>query len=310
MQNVTTVSSLDFGTITHGYGSSTLQITIQNPDPENSANVYGFTLPSGYTSDFTQTVIQPYGSMAVNITLSDSAIGTYNGDLAIAVDGQTQLTVVLSGSVIPVPAILSVSPENWDFGTIKLNDGDATKTFTLHNSGEETLFISSVSIGQHSDFFTVDNSGPFGVAGGDSQSVVVTLLDDTASDGATIVGKLYVQVGEESPNELLLYGVVQGPYNEEGSGGAVGSGQAVVEYDKGTTVVIPRTPASRAVCSTKQTLFCRSRSACQKSQTALGGLIPAITVCRIPKLWNGLLLNRNYRPYLGPKTGPIRESSG
>jgi M6 family metalloprotease-like protein/MYXO-CTERM domain-containing protein len=118
-------------------GVSPLNWTASNSESWITLSSTGGTLLTGEST----TVI-----VSINSNASGLPIGNYNDTVVFTNttngNGNTTRSVVLT--IVPPPDI-SVSPASYDFGSVKVNES-SSQYFTISNSGNSDLIISSISI--------------------------------------------------------------------------------------------------------------------------------------------------------------------
>jgi len=138
-------NSLPFGSTQVGTTSSQ-PVTITNTGT-STLNVYSINKPTGYSSQNTVNV-SPGGSQTINISFSPTSATSYNGNVSFnsnATQGTVSISVSGTGTSVPQPTI-NVSPASIDFGSISVSSGAVTNNFTISNTGNATLNISSISV--------------------------------------------------------------------------------------------------------------------------------------------------------------------
>ncbi|MBL7778336.1 MAG: choice-of-anchor D domain-containing protein [Chitinophagales bacterium] len=138
-------NSLPFGSTQIGT-TSTQSVTISNTG-SSTLNVYSISKPTGFSSQNTLNV-SPGGSQTININFSPSSATSYNGNVSFnsnATQGTVSISVSGTGTSVPQPTI-SVSPASIDFGSISVSSGAVTNNFTISNTGNASLNISSITV--------------------------------------------------------------------------------------------------------------------------------------------------------------------
>lgn len=142
-------------------------------------------LPSGASAAFSPSSI-PSGSSA-SLTVSTTAStpsGTY--PLLIQATGSSvthtqQINLSVSGATPGVPN-LSITPPFWNFGNQTVGTGSQAQAFTLSNTGNAALSISSLVANPQNEFFPAFlNAGlPLTIATGASVTLQVTFVPQAA----------------------------------------------------------------------------------------------------------------------------------
>ncbi len=102
-------------------------------------------------------------SCEVRVRYQPDEVGDDTGSLEATADGGVSDTATLRGSGVPARGVVTVVPDEWDFGSIEVGS-TSSKAFTIENTGEATLTDLA---------FTV--TGPF--------SIVSDTCDDTLAEG-------------------------------------------------------------------------------------------------------------------------------
>jgi hypothetical protein len=175
-----TPSSLSFGSVRVGPGSSTAQqyVTIKN---SGTADLHLASIRLAGNPAFTigtacgTTTLAPGASCRVGIYASPDAIGARSGTLQIGDDapGSPQ-TVALS--VTGLDGKLTATPASVNFGSVKVNTKSSKVTIKIQNTGNARMTISKVA-------FTGANPGSFVIA---SNSCAGTQLAVGASCSVTV----------------------------------------------------------------------------------------------------------------------------
>lgn len=101
--------------------------------------------------------LSPAASCTIDTTFKPSAAGARSADLLLVTDGGAQLSLHMSGNGVAIAAssaVLTLTPQSFDFGAATVGGSGPTKRFTLSNAGTSALSLTSVTF-----------SGPFaGVA--------------------------------------------------------------------------------------------------------------------------------------------------
>lgn len=167
-------SSLDFGEVRVGESSSKSfslinQGSFQIPiDRINTSNVAFKVTSPGFPK-----TISPNGHIDVTVTFKPSKSGPASAHLSIVSDGQTVLTVGLSGAGASGTPNINVNPSHLDFGATDIGTFN-TKTVAVSNSGNAPLQIAfSVD-----PFLRFSPAGPLTIDPGKSANISVKLIAD------------------------------------------------------------------------------------------------------------------------------------
>ncbi len=177
-------SSKDYGSVNLGESSAAQTFTISNkgggtltinPAPSLiGANSGDYSITDGATYPKNLTAGQSY---TINVTFTPTAAGTRNATLRIVDNQKSNQDVALSGT--GKGATFDVNPSSKDYGTVNLGESSAEQTFTVTNTGGETLTISSAPT------ITGTNTGDYSITT-DANSYPVNLTNgQTAGWGVT-----------------------------------------------------------------------------------------------------------------------------
>jgi stress response protein SCP2 len=199
-----TADNTDFGSVAASSGSITKTFTIKNTG-NATLNISGFSLSdnSNFTllnnltsvgADSSATISIEFdptsdevNDCTVIINNSDSNEGTYT--FKIMGTGQAdpkypEISIHGGGNnndlyEIFDDNILTRTADNTDFGSISTSSGSITKTFTIKNTGDATLSISSSSLSDNSNFTLLNNLTSVGAG----SSATISIKFDPTSDG-------------------------------------------------------------------------------------------------------------------------------
>jgi hypothetical protein len=174
-------------------GSSAAQdFTVTNTDPINASSGLNMTI-TGNEPDRSQFTITPTGttcvqgnplaagaSCVIRVTFAPSGStspGTRSAALQVAGGSAGTVTAALSGTAVPGPAALAVSPSNQDFGSVAVGSSSASFTFTVTNNGGEASGPLSRTVGgTHAAQFAITGGtcGTAPLAAGATCTVLIT----------------------------------------------------------------------------------------------------------------------------------------
>ncbi|MCY2995653.1 MAG: choice-of-anchor D domain-containing protein, partial [Planctomycetota bacterium] len=216
------MSTVDFGSTAAGTPLSR-SFTIYNYGTGPlSLDGGSLVLPNGFSLVGTfPTSVGPYSSASFTIRLDASAGGSYSGPVSFGNNDSDEnpFDFTLSGQVSAAqPEIVVFCTETYGYQQ-QLYDGyssvyfdnttvgtPADKTFTIQNTGSETLTLDPASLTLPSGFSLV-GSFPSSVAAGTSATVLVRL---TAASSGSFQGTLSFgnSDSDENPFDVTLYGQV------------------------------------------------------------------------------------------------------
>ncbi|MCF7810989.1 choice-of-anchor D domain-containing protein, partial [bacterium] len=138
-----------------------------------------------YSLDFEdEIVIQPNADYEQTVTFSPEENGQFNGTLTITSDDPNngELDVALSGSAADAEALIAVSPDTLNFGTITIDTSLDSMIF-IRNDGNIDLIVSDIYIdGEEGEWFGSDFEDEIVVHAGDSAQVTVTYAPEEIGD--------------------------------------------------------------------------------------------------------------------------------
>ncbi|MDZ7721625.1 MAG: choice-of-anchor D domain-containing protein [candidate division KSB1 bacterium] len=104
------------------------------------------------------------------------------------------------------PPDIAVSPSSYHFGIVKVNE-TKDHSFSIHNTGEKSLNISSVSIdGNQSDQFSIkEGAGSFSINPDYTHELIISFRPQTAGEKTAYL-KIYSNDPDENPKVLTLVG--------------------------------------------------------------------------------------------------------
>ncbi len=159
--------SLAFGNVNIG-ATKQLNLTISNSGT-STLTVSSITYPTGFTGNWTGGTIAASGSKIVTVTFKPTAAQSYSGMVTVSSDKTSGTnTITISGTGVAVTKIIGLSG-SLAFGNVNIGS-TATKTFTISNTGNTTLTVSSITY--PTGYTGSWSSGT--IAAGSSKSVTVT----------------------------------------------------------------------------------------------------------------------------------------
>jgi len=198
--------SLNFGSVEAGSSSLTNTVTIENNGSANlnvSAIYLGGTNPGEFTLDlsggsspcYSDTLTLSSGTFCtVTVTFEPQTAGPKSAVLEVESDDpDTALkSVTIGGTGVPRPAaVISLSPQTMDMGTVNTGETSEPVSITISNGGNLDLHVLNIALsGPDSGDFVLDLSGgatPCGsasavLAPGADCTVTVTFSPDTIGD--------------------------------------------------------------------------------------------------------------------------------
>ena len=195
-------TSLNFGTVNLGVGSSPQTVTLTNAGASalSIANIAASALFS--QTNTCGSSLAAGANCSVSVVFTPTATGTTNGSLTItdSAEGSPQ-TVVLSGS--GNGATVSFSPSSLSFGNQAVNTTSAGQTVTMTNTGNAALNITSITA-----------SGQYAIAGSTCGTTLTAssncsfTVTFTPTQAGTISGSVTVaDSGYPNPQSVPLTGV-------------------------------------------------------------------------------------------------------
>ena len=177
-------TSKDYGTVNLGESSAAQTFTISNRGGGTltinsapsliGANPGDYSISDGATYPKNLTAGQSY---TLNVTFTPTAAGSRSATLRIVDNQKSNNDVPLSGT--GKGATFNASPESKNYGAVNLGESSAEQTFTVSNSGGETLTIASAPTitGTNTGDFSIttdENSYPINLTGSQTVSWGVT----------------------------------------------------------------------------------------------------------------------------------------
>ncbi|MDX2109851.1 MAG: choice-of-anchor D domain-containing protein [Verrucomicrobiota bacterium] len=162
--------------------TATLTYVISNTG-NTALAVTSVTYPSGFSGNYNSGTIAIGGSQTVTVTFSPTVVQSYSGTVTVNSDMTSGTnTLAASGTGTAVPTSIIGVTGNLAFGNLEVNQ-TATQTFTISNTGNTALVVSSVT---YPGGFTGNfNSGS--IAAGGSQLVTVTFAPTAAQSYSGVV---------------------------------------------------------------------------------------------------------------------------
>jgi len=154
--------------------TATKTFTISNTG-NATLNVTSINYPSGFSGNWSGAIAAGQ-SQTVTVTFAPTQATTYGGNVTVnsnAASGTNTIAISGTGTAAPV-ATISLSG-NLSFGNVQVNT-TATKTFTISNTGNATLNVTSIN---YPSGFSGNWSGA--IAAGQSQTVTVTFAPTQAT---------------------------------------------------------------------------------------------------------------------------------
>lgn len=141
------------------------------------------------------------------LSFTPMSASDYTAELLIASDDpdSPELTIQVTGSgTAELLPVIAFSSNQISFGTIA-SDAFAQQTFTIFNTGTDTLDISALSTDLSE--FQIDVAAPFALIPADSQNVVVTFTPGLA--GSFNAQMTIVSNSSSSPHQIAISGVAE-----------------------------------------------------------------------------------------------------
>jgi hypothetical protein len=146
-QLTVTPTSLAFGEVATGASvTKTFSISNTGGSPLTVTSVTGPAAPfSASGAPAAGSTMNPGASVTVTVGLAPTQTGTWSSSIQVSTSAGPPATVTLTGttSATPPPAQLSVTPASLPFGTVSVGTS-ATKTFSIANTGGQSLTVNSV----------------------------------------------------------------------------------------------------------------------------------------------------------------------
>ena len=223
--------SINFGTITEestdAEKTKTFKISNKgNATLENISVSYSgdnvFSL-----SDNIATSIEANGDdIIVTVTMAASTSGNYSGTITVSATGQTDAIITLEGIYSADPASMTITLDEEAVGeTVAFGEAgkSITKTFTIKNDGNLTLFVSLAS--DNTADFTV-SPAELEVAGKSSETFTVTFVYDAEALNAEKSANITITPSNEGldPFTFAVTGTRIEMWSEDFSGNALPEG--------------------------------------------------------------------------------------
>jgi hypothetical protein len=170
-------------------GSADLTIDFVSRSGANPSEFQYTVLGTLGSSDFPET-LGPGASVDVNVFFTPTDGGGTRSALFIFHDNaaDSPQTVAVTGTSIPSPPSLSISPAGLTFGTQQLNTTSGPLALMLQNTGGATLNITNIAFtGPNGSEFAAAPLAPISIAGGGTASISVTFTPGgTGTRSATL----------------------------------------------------------------------------------------------------------------------------
>lgn len=225
-------TALDFGTITSestelektktftisNKGNATLENISVSYDGDNVFNI----------SDGIATSIEEGGEdITVTVTMSTTVAGNYSGTITVSATDQTPTEISVTGIYSNSPATMAVTLNeeavgaSVAFGSV---GKQAQKTFTVTNSGDQTLHITSIASNNTTDFTVAPAT--LEVAGHSSETFTVTFVYDAEALDAEKTATITVTASNEGieAKSFTVTGTRIEQWSEDFSGGTLPDG--------------------------------------------------------------------------------------
>jgi len=223
---------VDFGSVQQNQAGTAVTFTVTNPGG-GILQLGTLTVPSGYTVTTNPTnAISGGGISTFTVQLNSSTNGIFSGSIVISNDafGNDPFTFPITGIVIPLPpqiqvfngtnAIANNQITPVDFGTVVQNQTDPNITFTVTNSGGQTLDLTNITVPEgfilntnYSSTIAAGSTGTFSVQlnstalGTSSGNISITNNDPTNSPFVfAVTGSVITRI--ISLGDSLAFGVV------------------------------------------------------------------------------------------------------
>ncbi len=230
----------------HDVGTQTFQVfTISNTGTVD-LHVSSVTLSGGIGSDqFSITddaggsfTVSPAGSETITVRFNPTKWGAFTASLLIASDDPDEATREITLNGTGLAPDIAVTPVSYYYGTIAVGSY-SSKVFTISNSGNVNLDVSSVSLsGGNADQYAIsdDAGGSFSVAPAGSETITVQFMPTSAGSKSATVVISSNDPGEPSKNVPLL-GTASEP-DIEVVPAAYDYGEVAVGYDSSCYFII------------------------------------------------------------------------
>ncbi|WP_089717933.1 choice-of-anchor D domain-containing protein [Candidatus Entotheonella palauensis] len=136
------------------------------------------------------TTLSPGDTLVADVTFAPLELGEANGSLEIVSNDPASPTrVPLSGTGLPIPVEIEVTPEALEFGAVLLGDS-SEMTLTIANPGDAVLSVSDVRVSEGEDVgfaLSAPFDSPVDVEPGDDLTVALTFAPAVEGDVSGIV---------------------------------------------------------------------------------------------------------------------------
>lgn len=144
-----------------------------------------------------------HASATITVTMGTETIGEQTGVITISSTYADPITMNVSGSYVVNP-IMEVNATRFDFGMI---DTDASKTFTIINTGNATL--TGIDVISSNTAFTIENA-PSSIEAGETATVTIVLNANSATFGKQ-EGTITVSAPNQTTKNINVSGFVLDP---------------------------------------------------------------------------------------------------
>ena len=204
-------SSANFGSVSVSGGSETESFTVSNSGNDN-LNVSSSSISGSGSSHFSITSgggsfsLAPGATHTIQVTYNPSSAGSHSASLNVSSDDPDEGTKSASLSGTGTEPDITLSPSSENYGDVVV-DQSSSETFTVGNSGSETLSVSSVSLtGGNSDQFSITSGGgSFTLAPGATRNVTVQ-FSPTSEGAKSTTLRIASNDPDENPKDAALSG--------------------------------------------------------------------------------------------------------
>jgi hypothetical protein len=137
-------SSVAFGNVNVGSTSSAQSVTLTN-GTGSSVSVTSVAVNGAFAQNNNCGTLAAGGSCTISVTFKPTAAGSASGTLTVSDSAGTQ-TSSLSGTGVASGGSVTLSPANFNFGTVAVNGYSSWQAFTLSNTGSGAVNVSNVAI--------------------------------------------------------------------------------------------------------------------------------------------------------------------
>ena len=182
------------------------QRTGQHPGNFTVIDPPDLTIPGNGDSSMTIRFLPSAAGGLRTATIRIVSTSFVDGDFRFDVAGELVLpspNIVISGNGVEIPDgfFSPIVDNNTDFETLGLDDNPLTRTFTISNTGEQDLRISSVDVlGINSDQFSISRN-PDTFIGPDSESTFDVTFDPTREGAHRVT--VHINSNDPTPTERI-----------------------------------------------------------------------------------------------------------